>query len=93
MGDVTLVSEIPESHPKKGAIERDVEAVLGPLPGPWRVMIRRSRGGAAWWGFVEIHGPEDLRRILIVDSPEEIRSRLKEAFSDLQADRIPHSQY
>ncbi|MBI3933005.1 MAG: hypothetical protein HY317_06290 [Acidobacteria bacterium] len=80
MSPILVRSDIPATHPKKVVIEADVEAVFEALPGDWHVSIRRAAAQAAWWGYVEVDGPREIHRILLVSDPDEIRRRVKETF-------------
>lgn len=78
LGEVTLQSEIPGDHPKKQAIDALVREAFARLSGSWHVAIRRAHAGAEWWGFVDVRGPKLFHHVVLVNSPEEIRARLRE---------------
>jgi hypothetical protein len=95
-GDVELVSEIPDSHPEKEAIETSVAGAFAGVKGRWRVAIL-VQPHAAWWGLrVEgnsicwtgtLEGPDE-------QSPEYLAGRVREAvrLGVMQA-ALPHHRH
>ena len=72
MQDTVLVSQIPEDHPRKLAIERTVRETFSRLPGGWKVVIRRAEPRSYWWGFLEVDGPKRFHRVIVLKNLEEV---------------------
>jgi hypothetical protein len=83
MDRVTVVSEIPATHPGKRVIENASREALRGLIGSWTLAIRVARGGS-WW-LLRLEGP-GFDRTLIVDPPEQkpaiVQARLREILRD-----------
>jgi hypothetical protein len=69
MNEVVILSDIPEKHPGKAAIEDRLHAAVLRIPGPWRVEVLRVASGS-WW-LVCFERPTDGFRSTILLSPWE----------------------
>jgi hypothetical protein len=48
ISEVVILSDIPEKHPGKAAIEDRLHAAVRRVPGPWRVEVLQVASGS-WW--------------------------------------------
>jgi hypothetical protein len=69
ISEVVLLSDIPEKHPGKAAIEDSLHAAARRVPGPWRVEVLQVASGS-WW-LVCFERPTDGFRSTILLSPWE----------------------
>ncbi len=67
--EVIIVSDIPDRHPHKTAIEDKLHAAMTGLQGPWRVEVL-CVGSGRWW-LICVERPSDGFRSTVLFPPWE----------------------
>lgn len=79
--EVAVLSEIPDEHPEKAAIERAVTVAFAGVRGRWRVTIM-VQDNTSWWGL-RVEGPSIAWTGTLdgaeEQSPEFVADRVREA--------------
>lgn len=97
MGEVTIDSAIPDSHPQKAAIEGAIRALLDRMAGSWGVSIDTLSvhiEDDVWWA-IAVFNAWGFSWRLYVDSPEKqtaefIAKQLQAALNSQGAGQQPH---
>jgi hypothetical protein len=80
---VLAIGRIPDSHPKREAIETAIHEVLGTVPGDWFVRVSPS---VASWTLSVRRVSDGFRRTLLLGpdqlTAERVASELQQALTD-----------
>ena len=78
--DVTLVSDVPASHPHKTEIESALTAAYAERSGgPWAISVSARPGGSPHEWIVRVKGPRSVSiATLYADKPDIAKDRIRE---------------